>query len=658
MAVAGLTGALLVGASGPAQASAVSDVSVIPIASSSANLGGYTIVGVEPITLTVFNLNVTAHATWSGSVTSAVGYESNDVRQGANLDVTRVAQSTTGAIDTAWQLTGTVSPLGLGDIDIGTINLSKDNVSCDPKLSGGAYDCTATSDGVTLVETPGVPLSPYVSIVLKVTFSITPEGAVTSRTMTIGGTSAFGPDDVSLSDTTDTETLSMPCTAIAGDDVKYALDPLSWSPDTAASQQPAFAIGLMDPVLGVVRLPALFDAPFGSPIDTSPSFDLTGAGHTTDMGALLPNNIKPTIAPFGVFSGSEGTPISFAASTTQQCPLESYVWSFSNGTTSYGPTPQRAFGDDGTYNGQLTVTDQSGLSATQSFTVDVSNVPPVANAGPGTSGAWGKPIAFTGQAVDPGTDDQATLSYSWNWNDGTPGTGGAIASHTYATPGVKTATLTVCDDHACDSDDATVTVNARATTTSYTGANTGVFSAPVQLQASVVDEFGEPVAGAPVAFDLGGGSAGSATTGANGTASRTSVVTLPAGPTTVAASYAGSAKYGSSTSSEGFDVSAMSSTVTYTGATKGGPNKTVTLSAKLVDGLGRPLAGKVVDFALGSQAASPSPTTNSSGVATTTLKLNQKNGKYVVSATWTPTGSDANTYTGDSDAVSFSIQSK
>ena len=60
------------------------------------------------------------------------------------------------------------------------------------------------------------------------------------------------------------------------------------------------------------------------------------------------------------------------AHVSGRCGMESYVWKFSNGTTSYGPTPQRTFNAPGRYDGQLTVTDKTGLKATRSFSVNVT----------------------------------------------------------------------------------------------------------------------------------------------------------------------------------------------------------------------------------------------------------------------------------------------
>src|SRR5207237_5297115 len=140
------------------------------------------------------------------------------------------------------------------------------------------------------------------------------------------------------------------------------------------------------------------------------------------------------------------------ASVTSQCPIGASVWQFSDGTMSFGPSPQRAFGNDGLYSGQLNVTDITNLSASADFSVSIANVPPAPKAGPDTSGAFDRPIAFHGQAVDPGWNDQATLVYSWDWGDGTPGTGGADAVHSWAMPGDYVATLKVCDDQTCSAD--------------------------------------------------------------------------------------------------------------------------------------------------------------------------------------------------------------
>jgi hypothetical protein len=654
-----VTAALTAGAARLAAADTTVDAFAVPLSSAPQGLGGFQILGVEPTTATVFNLNVSAQAVWNGTINTEVGYDPDKVRQGANLSVARSAPVTSGALQVLWTVTGTLSPFGIGGIDIGTIPLSIDSLSCAPQLAGAVYSCTATSGGVSLVDTPGVPASPYVELALQVTFDVTPEGVITGREIKVGDTVIASNPDLELGASASTESFAMPCNKPVGDAVTYALAPYHWTPATKAVQQPHIRIGLRDPIIGAVKLPALVSLPYGPAITTHPSFNLAGTGHTTAMGTLKANNVLPTIAPFGLFSGTEGTPVAFSASVNSQCPIGSYVWQFSDGTTSFGPAPLRAFGDDGMWNGQLTVTDVTNLSATRSFNVSIANVAPVPHAGPDTSGAWGVPIAFNGQAVDPGTVDQATLVYSWNWGDGTPGTGGASATHVYQNPGNYVATLTVCDDHVCASDSANVLVRKRSTFVAYTGATSGVYSAPATLKASVTDEIGAPVTAALVTFGLAGAPVGSAQTDGAGSAQREVDVMVPAGAYSVTAVYAGSPLYDGNLAGAAFSVSPMSTTLMYTGATSGAPNKTVTLSAYLADALGRPLDGKVVVFTLGvQQAQGTTGAGGASGVAATSLKLAQKNGKYALTSAWTPAGADAAKWTGAATVVPFSLQAK
>ena len=68
------------------------------------------------------------------------------------------------------------------------------------------------------------------------------------------------------------------------------------------------------------------------------------------------------------------------------------------------------------------------------------------------------------------------------------------------------------------------------------------------------------------------------------------------------------------------------------------------------------MAGRTILFQLGSQTATA--TTSSTGVATTQLKLAQKNGTYPLTATWTPTGSDAGRYLGSGASGTFKLQAK
>src|SRR3954454_18657142 len=101
-----------------ASAAPSSNLTDVSVASGSAALGGYDIDGIEPATLTVFHLHVTANATWSGDLNTAVGWDSDRVRQGATLGVSRSAPLTGGAFHVTWQGTRTLPPRGPFDLHI------------------------------------------------------------------------------------------------------------------------------------------------------------------------------------------------------------------------------------------------------------------------------------------------------------------------------------------------------------------------------------------------------------------------------------------------------------------------------------------------------------------------------------------------------------
>lgn len=543
---------------GPATAAPTANTQAVPVDSNEIDLGGFKleapIVIPDPLPIVLTNLEVHAKAKWSGDLTTTVGWDSDKVRQGADLAVSRTAPTTSGKIDVRWQVTGEID-----SIDFGPVTISKDDVTCDPKLSGGGFECEATSGGIGLpgaIPNPVIPGFIVPKLAINVKFDVTPEGAVVSRGFSIGGSQVAGPDDLSLTGAVQTETFAVPCTGKAGDAVDYKLAPYHWTPATTASQQ--FKIRIVqafDPE-GISEVFEYGSIGIGSAQVSNPSFDLTGSGFITSMGSLLANNVDPTIAPLGPFSGSEGSAIAFSASVSSKCPIASYVWEFSNGTKSFGPSPQRTFGDNGVYDGQLTVTDVTGLSATQSFTVSVANVKPSVDAGPDTTSDWGMQVQFNGQATDPGSNDQGTLDYTWTFGDGSPSaSGGPSVAHAYATPGDYVATLKVCDkDNACDTDTRTVHVTKRDTTLGYTGVLSAGPSKIVALTAHLVDEYGQPVVGKKVTFVLGAQTA-TGTTDANGLVSVDLKLTQKSGSYAFSATFAaGDAKYNESSDSGTFVI--------------------------------------------------------------------------------------------------------
>jgi hypothetical protein len=129
-----------------------------------------------------------------------------------------------------------------------------------------------------------------------------------------------------------------------------------------------------------------------------------------------------------------------------------------------------------------------------------------------------------------------------------------------------------------------------------------------------------------------------------------------AGSHTVSVQFAADALYTGSTSSGSMAVALNATTVTYTGAVSGGPNKAVTLSAILKDANGNGLAGRTIAFKLGTQTVSA--TSNANGLASTSLIVSQKNGNYALTATFSPAGADLGHYLSSTANATFSLQKK
>ena len=597
---------------------------------------------------------------WSQSALLGVEFDPNLVRQGRDLDpqdsYTRVGSGSMTVKANVNDLE--VSWLAIGPLDLPDITFNALDGACALKAAGGAYVCNLASDRVALINPPDpifglrIP-GPYVDLRVVSEVTVTPEGLDTLRAASFGGNPA-GTANLTLGESPITDDFSVPCNVGAGDTLTYSLGSVSTSPGVTVKTSLQLIVGVTIPV----GIPPTVDIDFASPtypLDTeNTSIPVSGAGATFDLGAVQANNIQPTIGPLGPFAGQEGTPIAFSATTTSQCPITGYVWNFSNGTTSFGPSPQRTFLDDGLLDGQLTVTDQTGLTATRSFTVDVDNVNPVANAGPDDSEDWGRPVQFNGQATDPGSAD--SLEYEWDFGDGSPSaTGGPSVTHVYAQPGPYVATFTVTDDDGgIDTDTRTITVTKRGTTLSYTGDLSGTYDTAGSLGASLVDEYGQAVSGRQVSFQIGPEGPFTATTSGSGAATRAYTPGLAAGAYASTVTFAaGDLLYEGASANFSFSVARKATTVTYTGALSGGPNKTVALSAVLEDATGKALAGRTIVFVLGTQTVNA--VTDGSGVASTTLKLDQKNGTYSLTATYAPAGADAGLFVGDSDSATFSL---
>ena len=183
--------------------------------------------------------------------------------------------------------------------------------------------------------------------------------------------------------------------------------------------------------------------------------DSSPATTTVNVGS------PPSAEAGGPYTGDEGNPLTLLGSGLDPDgdPLV-YAWDLDNDGSfeTVGAEVTNTWVDNGSYPVVLQVEDDRGGLATDSVTVIIDNLPPTAETGPDKTGFVGELLTFDGSgSSDPGAND--TLSYEWDFGDGTPTLSDVNPTHTYLDPGVYTATLTVTDnDGAAASDNIIVTI--------------------------------------------------------------------------------------------------------------------------------------------------------------------------------------------------------
>lgn len=131
-----------------------------------------------------------------------------------------------------------------------------------------------------------------------------------------------------------------------------------------------------------------------------------------------------------------------SGSTAPGGQITARSWDFGDGTTGTGVSPQHTYAATGSYPVTLTVTTATGLTDSESRTVDVVRV----NKLPEASFTISCATLTCGVDASASSDPDGTITdYSWDFGDGSTGTG-ATQQHTYAAGGARTVTLTVTDN--------------------------------------------------------------------------------------------------------------------------------------------------------------------------------------------------------------------
>jgi PKD repeat protein len=191
---------------------------------------------------------------------------------------------------------------------------------------------------------------------------------------------------------------------------------------------------------------------YGSPgkqVVTLTVTDIIG-GTATDTADVFVN-APPLALANGPYAGKVNELISFtsAGSADPDGTIDMYVWDWGDSSRFPGviPNPGHRYVNPGTYTVSLTITDNDGLTATDTATVVVTEkagAKPHAEANGPYSGKAGQEITFSSAgSSDP---DGTIASYLWNWGDSTPAGVTQNPGHRYGSPGTYTVSLTVTDN--------------------------------------------------------------------------------------------------------------------------------------------------------------------------------------------------------------------
>jgi PKD repeat protein len=173
-------------------------------------------------------------------------------------------------------------------------------------------------------------------------------------------------------------------------------------------------------------------------------------------------------------------------------------------------------------------------------------------------------VSFDGASSHSNDAGGSIVSYSWDFGDGTTGSG-AAPTHAYAQSRTYTVKLTVEDSAGVTASTThDVVVVTRATTLAYTGASSGDYSDAVTLSGTLTDvSSSNGIGNEQVTFTIGVRDTCSATTDISGNAS-CSITPTQTGSQTIVAKFAGDTDYVASNTSQPFSLTSEETTMAYT----------------------------------------------------------------------------------------------
>lgn len=174
----------------------------------------------------------------------------------------------------------------------------------------------------------------------------------------------------------------------------------------------------------------------------------------------------------------EGDYLTFVPNVQNANGNVTYHWNFPYGSPSSSTVqnPQVTYPNDGNYNVSLYVSDMGGNTSPTHVETNYVSVAELPGSGLLTVSISGSGNAYTNSTTlftASTINGTFPYSYSWDFGDGPPVTGGPMASHTYTTSGLKIVTVTVTDNNAntATSTLAVNVVNASGLTSDFTISN-------------------------------------------------------------------------------------------------------------------------------------------------------------------------------------------
>jgi gliding motility-associated-like protein len=173
-------------------------------------------------------------------------------------------------------------------------------------------------------------------------------------------------------------------------------------------------------------------------------------GVTTTASTSVNINPYPAVGMLAdVYQGCTPLCIQFRSTTTNAGNTAQYIWSVGNNDTLQAQSPIYCYKTSGNYDITLTVTSDSGCSATLKKVdlITVYSSPKVAfTLSPQPADILDPTIQFT----DKTADQYGVSEWFWNFGDGSDSNSTAAnPSHTYKDTGSYCATLIAMDGHGC-----------------------------------------------------------------------------------------------------------------------------------------------------------------------------------------------------------------